>query len=374
MNLTDADKQSILQGFPLHITELSYDIITHKKVHNADIMLAIPEGIPAIAWFTSYKQFDVCFLLELNNSMNTITNVSILQTGFQFKLALGTIVQGVFFKWKNTNCFTIYDIYLYKGKLVTNDMYNCKLLLIDTMLTNDISQVAVHNNYTLFGLPLVSNNFQTMLSDIEQLPYKISKIKFNYFTSKKSLCMPYYKPGTNNHNNNNFLINTTLIFKVTPDIQNDIYNLLVYNNGKEEFYETAYIPDYKTSVFMNKLFRNIKENNNLDALEESDDEDEFENDKFDKYVYLDKSYKMVCEYNSKFNKWVPIKVVDNKQEKIVTLHTLRNNKQNVTHRFTNNNNNNNNKYNNKNYTAYNTNYHKYNKNINSIYNVSNKSR
>jgi hypothetical protein len=59
---------------------------------------------------------------------------------------------------------------------------------------------------------------------------------------------------------------------------------------------------------MNKLFRNIKENDNLDALEESDDEDEFEDDRADKFVYLDKSYKMYCVYNNKFKKWVPNKI------------------------------------------------------------------
>jgi hypothetical protein len=61
---------------------------------------------------------------------------------------------------------------------------------------------------------------------------------------------------------------------------------------------------------MNKLFRNIKENDNLDALEESDDEDEFEDDRADKFVYLDKSYKMYCVYNNKFKKWVPNKIAD----------------------------------------------------------------
>ena len=35
---------------------------------------------------------------------------------------------------------------------------------------------------------------------------------------------------------------------------------------------------------MNTLFRNIKENQNLDALEESDDEEEFENISLDKFV------------------------------------------------------------------------------------------
>jgi hypothetical protein len=59
---------------------------------------------------------------------------------------------------------------------------------------------------------------------------------------------------------------------------------------------------------MNKLFRNIKENDNLDALEESDDEEEFEDEKEDKFVHLDKEYKMICEYNYKFKKWVPIMI------------------------------------------------------------------
>jgi hypothetical protein len=59
---------------------------------------------------------------------------------------------------------------------------------------------------------------------------------------------------------------------------------------------------------MNKIFRIIKENDNLDALEESDDEEEFENDKVDKFVKLDTCHKMVCQYNYKFKKWVPIRL------------------------------------------------------------------
>jgi hypothetical protein len=57
---------------------------------------------------------------------------------------------------------------------------------------------------------------------------------------------------------------------------------------------------------MNKIFRNMKENYNLDALEESDDEAEFENEKEDKYVFLDRCVKMNCQYNHKFKKWVPL--------------------------------------------------------------------
>ena len=46
--------------------------------------------------------------------------------------------------------------------------------------------------------------------------------------------------------------------------------------GDSIYQGIAAIPDYKTSVLLNKVFRNIKENDNLDALEESDNEDEFE--------------------------------------------------------------------------------------------------
>jgi hypothetical protein len=98
--------------------------------------------------------------------------------------------------------------------------------------------------------------------------------------------------------------NREKVFLVKPDVQNDIYHL--YNRNQDN--ETAYIPDYKTSVMMNKLFRNIKENANLDALEESDDDEEFENENEDKYVYLDRCYPMLCVYNSKYRKWTPIRV------------------------------------------------------------------
>ena len=56
---------------------------------------------------------------------------------------------------------------------------------------------------------------------------------------------------------------------------------------------------------MNRLFRKIKENENLDALEESDDEEEFENEKEDRFVYLEKELTMQCYWHSKFRRWCP---------------------------------------------------------------------
>jgi hypothetical protein len=60
---------------------------------------------------------------------------------------------------------------------------------------------------------------------------------------------------------------------------------------------------------MNGLFRNIRENKNLDAIEESDDEEDFQDSRIDKYVDLKKTLSIECVFNQKFKKWVPKKVV-----------------------------------------------------------------
>jgi hypothetical protein len=91
------------------------------------------------------------------------------------------------------------------------------------------------------------------------------------------------------------------------------------------YYGIASIPDYKTSVMMNRLFRTIKENENLDALEESDEETEFENEAEDKFVSLNTELNMICSYHIKFKKWVPLRQSLIKDDsEIVNLHELNN--------------------------------------------------
>ena len=295
----------ILMDFPNF--ELSYETMMHNKVHNSDIILAIPDGLKFFAWFTEYNDENVCFIFDAINR----THVQIARTSFNDKLVYGegTILYGTIFKYNDVSCFCIEDIYYYKGLCVTDSPYLNKLQTIKTCLQNELSSNALTNKFTVFGLPIMNTNFNALLRDIDLLPYKISQIQFRYLHFRKILVIKYYKPrtiddrdrdrGPRDHK-------THVIFKVSPQIQTDIYNLFVYNDGKEEFFSVAFIPDYKTSVLMNRLFRNIKENQNLDALEESDDEEEFENEKEDKFVFLDRSFKMICEYNYKFKKWVPV--------------------------------------------------------------------
>jgi hypothetical protein len=311
MSISDIELNHILSDFYKLAKkfELSYEKLAHKKVYNSHIILAIPEGKKYLAWFTNYKEDNVCFLLEIKD--NRIINAKIAVTSFEDNLVLGTIFYGTLFNYNGINCFSIEDLYYYKGQNYISKTYLEKINLLKKIFTNELSQNVLFKQYTVFGLPLMSTDFNILLKEIESLPYKVSQIKFRFFeknNARKILFLKYFKPGANkcyNEVKNNSILSNA-IFKITPDIEPDIYNLFIYKNGKEEYYDFAFIPDYKTSVMMNKLFRKIKENDNLDSIEESDDEAEFEDQREDKYVFLDKSYKMNCIYNSKFKRWVPI--------------------------------------------------------------------
>jgi hypothetical protein len=97
------------------------------------------------------------------------------------------------------------------------------------------------------------------------------------------------------------------IFVATADVQSDIYYLV--HPSAWYMTDVAYIPNYKTSVMMNGLFRRIKENQNLDAMEDSDDEDDFYDIRYDKYVNLTKKLTMECMYHKKFHRWIPLRVI-----------------------------------------------------------------
>jgi hypothetical protein len=94
------------------------------------------------------------------------------------------------------------------------------------------------------------------------------------------------------------------IFMVSADIDDDIYHLHCFGT----YFDLAYIGTRKESKYMNGLFRNIRENSNVDLGEESEDEDLFQNVNPDKYVDLSKKIKMNCVYNTRWRRWTPISV------------------------------------------------------------------
>ena len=349
--LSEFEQTNLLKDFPN--VELSYENIIHKTLHNpstppTDFVLAIPEGTKYFAWFTTYKAQNVCVLLEISENKK-ICNIQIASTCFHNQLSYGTIFYGTLFKHNNASFFCTEDIFYYKGKDISRNTFVSKLELFRHIFSTEIKQLAYTPNNIVFGLPLISSSYSELITAVDLLPYQIKYIQFKYaqrscatITNMKYNCSsaPDHKYKTlpantyqNNQNNPSSYTNKQpysspkfdskreIVFKIKPDIQNDIYNLHLFDNNVESFHEVAYIIDYKTSVMLNMLFRNIKENQNLDALEESDDEEEFQNEEIDKFVHLDREFNMVCTYNFKYRKWMPIRVAT-KTEHVVTKNDL----------------------------------------------------
>jgi len=287
--------KEILRRFPAF--ELSYVKTIHNKVYS-DIVLAIPFGKKYYAWFTYYKNENVCLFLEIGRN-NNIDNISIHPVCFHKDLAQNTIFYGTFLE---NRFFFIENVYYYKNTNVSFFNFNKKLNLISSIFNNELKQTIFTSKDIYFGLPIIKSSLHDLLSVIQYLNYKIYAIQFRKLNQVHNAFNLVYKNTSS----------PKVYFEVRPHIQNDIYELYCLYNDIKTFYAYAIIPDYKTSVMMNGIFRNIKENTNLDALEESDDEDEFENVNNDKFVSLNTIKIMECSFNTQHSKWMPIKVSFNK--------------------------------------------------------------
>jgi|TARA_B100001057_G_C22845507_1_gene948882 hypothetical protein len=297
------ERTRLLQEFPN--IKLSYVKNVHKKVYTANLYLVIPKGLKYFAWFRFYKNKPVCFFLQIGKS-NTIKNISIYNCCFNLNLCseTGTILYGTHFKNNSCPFFSIEDIFYLKGKFVGNNTLLSKLNMIKNLFVNYIKQVALSKNDTIIGLPIMSSSRYYIDSLVENLQYEIYCIQHRFLHDNNKT---FY--------NEKIITNTSIIktFLIKPENNCDIYSLYFYNEDTKsnEFHDNALIPNYKTSVKMNTIFRNIKENINLDYLEESDSEDEFENISEDKYIKI-KSKIIDCVYNLKFKLWVPVNISKNK--------------------------------------------------------------
>ena len=351
--LSQTDKENILSEFPN--IKLSYENITYNKVSTVDYFVAIPEGKKCFAWFTFIHDKSVCLIMELTDKKQ-IVDIKIINTCFSTELSYGTVIYGTLFYISQDKFFSIEDIFRYKGSDLERMNWGEKLIEINNMLHKDLKQVSYNSSFVIFGLPLMCKTSAELDKKIENINinininYKISSIQFKLFNkvncclymnyknyieenlsttiAKDSNCHAIYKPKDNQIDKlqdktySRKQTKRETVFLVRPDIQNDIYYLFCLNSQlQEEQYSIAHIPDYNTSVMMNNLFRIIKENKNLDALEESDDEEEFEKENIDKFVHLNKSYKMSCQFNYKFKKWTPIKLA-NQESEIVKISEL----------------------------------------------------
>ena len=279
--------------------ELSYDTILHKKVY-CDFYMLIPKGNKVLAFFTYENEQNCCVLFHLNK-YNNFTMIEVVDLCFDKVLSYGTLVYGTYFKYNNHKFITCEDIYYFKGENIQTRSIKNKLFTLNALFSNYLQQKAYTSKFIIFGMPYINEKYHNVVSKIKELPYEIDAIGCYALEQTKKIGNVKYHTSTNE-----------TIFKIKATIDQDIYSLYCASNttsNKDEFYGYAGIFDYKTSVFMNTIFRTIKENRNLDLLEMSDEEEEFENINNDKFVNLKKIVYMKCKYNKKFKKWQPFEAV-----------------------------------------------------------------
>lgn len=309
MFLDNDDKNILSNRFP--DIELCYEQLNHNKVFKYDYCLAIPQGKKCFMWFTYLNNKNVCLIVERNRNLE-IDKISIETCQYINELSLGTIFYGTIIVYNGNKFFSCEDIINYKGYNVFKYNFKRKLSIFQIIFEQEINQTVYTKNEIVVSLPIISNEKENIMEEIKYLPYQIYHIQYRSNKNCNVFNTVY------NQSKNKV---PKLTFTIKSRIKSDIYELYCYTHPTQTLYDLAFIPDYKTSVYMNNIFRNIKENRNLDSLEESDDDDEFQNMNDDKFVDINKSVNIMCEYNYRFKKWVPIRLT--KDRRIATKKDIR---------------------------------------------------
>ena len=310
----DRETINVMKHFPN--VKLSYEEKVYKKVYcKFDYYSAIPYGKKYFAWFKTFYNKNNLYIMELNPVKKSILNIVKYTSCFSDKLCTktGTLFYGTIINHKNLKFFCIEDIFFFSGKDLSTAKKKEKLNVLQNIMQNDIKQTFFSKKDITFGLPIMSNNLNDISNLIYNSPYKIWSIKYNCLNNNKV----FYEKVSR--------FNIYANFIVKASISPDIYNLYVLENHTLTFYKNTVIRNYKTSVSMNSIFRHIKENDNLDLLEESDDEEEFEDISPSKFIDVNVKKLMKCKYNSKFKIWEPMDVVDGKVSSLNEIRVIEKN-------------------------------------------------
>lgn len=288
--------KNLVDNFPN--IELFYNL-TYKKVSNYNLILAIPKGNKCFIWFTKINGKKSAILINVN--INTDKNyhfssIYLLNNQFNHEL-LETIFYGTSFEFENKLYFSFENLFYYKKRNVSHEIFLNKLNIMNDILTNNIYKINDYDNSIIIGMPPIFTNYFEINNVIKNLPYEIKELK--YILNNENTIHVRYKIHTTNN-----LIQQKNIFKVIPDKKTDIYNLYLLNKSTNEYEynSVAFIPNYKCSIMMNKIFHGLKDYDNLDYLEDSDDECEID---------LENNWKLMeCVFSNKFKKWIPTRIIE----------------------------------------------------------------
>ena len=334
---------SLLKRFPQF--ELSYETISHKKVSssndaaNNSVGIAISLGRKYFIWYT-YEyggSKDACYLIGLDKDKH-ICSVEPRKCAIPKGYCLGTVVYGTMYEPEGAPpIFLADDIYYYCGTNLSNLCFGDRIGflrdfvkevgssgvalplmwhinggadqsgIIPPDLAAKIGYTAHHIQYRLIGrvAPYVNVAIPKRGVIPSSSAGPVSSATVAQKITAASVLKPipkfdYSKPA----------YRYPAVFNVTADPQLDLYHLYAYGGAQNPpvYCGLAGVQSFRTSIFMNRLFRRIRENENLDFAEESEDEADFENMDANKYVNLDAVLQIECVFNQKHKRWIPVRL------------------------------------------------------------------
>jgi hypothetical protein len=348
--------------------KISYEINTYKKV-SADMFYIIPRGKKCIVWLTMYKNLPEAIFFDLDPKDHTkikFVSIRTLHPRQHFDIVhfqgRGTVLYGTLLLYDSPETcqqqlFAIENIHVYENQnvdsltVIQKDELMYKLLSSSRDKSFGCLQARLQS-CVLFGVAVKYSSYSETLKAVNTpsiVPYPVYAIqgRFKNQTDNKyyqncQTCQsrppihqpeqpqqrkfttqtftptftPFKQPVQQQYPQQLTSVPTatntfTKVFMVKADPRVDTYRLRCPETNIVEP-EPAHVGDYKTSVFLNSIFRNVKENLSLDAAEESDDEESFQSSQekqemgFIRYSDIEKA--MVCSYNYKFKRWIPLRL------------------------------------------------------------------
>jgi hypothetical protein len=326
---TDMKTHILLKSFPEYVKP-SYEIMTHKKVSDEyNLEVAIPYGKKSFIWFTMYESNPLCCIIECGRNKKLQDNIHIVPFPWVNNLFLGTILSGYLIEYEENpeiKYFLADDVYSLNGYEFCNP-FPVPLTQKLGAFTDFFSRLPgrIFGNYNIHSIVMNGRHVNTSWKETVAYPVKFIQYRssdaiipyLNWTSSKNCFgkeddeVVKKDKVWTDtivnvpdwNLNLQNPLYHSKQLFWISADLRYDLYYLYVQ---KGVLYEHAFIPDMVTSMMMNAIFRKIPENQCLDRVEESEDEEEFENIKENRYLKTEQKVLMECIFNRKFKRWVPL--------------------------------------------------------------------
>lgn len=282
--------------FPTGV-ELCYGKRLPRKVPS-DFCQVVPAGKRCCVWFTydKYKGGNTCYLVTEQRDSRVFEQVLAC---FDDELAYGTVFSGIIIRISDSiqRIFCIDSVSYYKGVYVRNYNNQKKLNILNNIFNKpEITNVSAEQ-VMKFSLPIICRTYHEAQAYMGKLPYKTLGVRLLNMKDKDPIGDVTLVPSE--------LEEQTFVFLVKANQEPDSYSLFGLDKklGRRKYAGKAIIFTYEQSKKLNSMFRIIRENDDIDLIEESEDEDTFEDISEQKFIKSHVHIKMYCKYNHKFRKW-----------------------------------------------------------------------